>query len=395
LIRGVIHPADAKGQEGVAVTLSTIPVISPWELFEGTTFETSSRYRLLRRLGVGGMGDVWLAERRSSGGHMHKVALKFLRPMSSGSLADEALRMSCLSHDNIVPFLDSGHDQLGRLFVVMAYVDGYDLNGLRDLAMFDSETAYRGEAHSRIPDSIVGFVLFMVLRALHYAHTFDFGNGLLGLVHRDVSPGNILVDRSGGFVKLSDFGVAVPQDSGQTEIVGKVPYMSPEVLQGDKVDGRADLYSLGIVGYELLTGLSPNIHPSQTASVLASITCVMLALEKPLREPRAIVKGIDSTLSSIVTKMLALNPGDRYPTAEAALADLTVFLYDKGVGPTTDSLHSYLEMLRYPEREITPRMRRTLTFLGEKDGRPIIRLPYELTPKAATALSEGRNPSRA
>ncbi|MCU0664506.1 MAG: serine/threonine protein kinase [Myxococcota bacterium] len=376
------------------MALSTIPVISPWELFEGTSFEASSRYRLLRRLGAGGMGDVWLAERRSSGGHHQKVAVKFLRATSGGSLAEEALRMSCLSHDNIVPFLDSGHDHLGRLFVVMAYIDGYDLSGVRELAHFDADKAYRGELRSRMPEPIVGFLLFMVLRALHHAHTFDFADGVVGLVHRDVSPGNILVDRSAGFVKLTDFGVAVPQDSGETEIAGKVPYMSPEVLQGEKVDSRADIYSLGIVGYELLTGLSPNCHPSQMGSVLASITGVMLALEEPLHEPREIVEGVDPELSRIIAKMLALSPQDRYASAEAVLADLTIFLYDKGVGPTSDSLHSYLEMLHYPQREVTPRVRRTLSFLGEKKGRPDILSPYELVPAAAALLRAGRNPAR-
>lgn len=376
------------------MALSTIPVISPWELLEGTSFETTSRYRLLRRLGIGGMGDVWLADRRSSGGHHQKVAVKFLRAMSGGSLAEEALRMSALSHDNIVPFVDSGHDYQGRLFVAMAFVDGCDLAGVRDLACFDIDAAYRGELRTRLPDPLVGFVLFMVLRALHHAHTFDFGNGVVGLVHRDVSPGNILIDGSAGFVKLSDFGVAVPQDSGELEIAGKVPYMSPEVLQGDRVDARADLYSLGVVGYELLTGLSPNVQPAQMASVLASITGVMMALEQPLRPPHEVVAGVDPLLSRIITKMLALRPEDRYPTAEATLADLTQCLYDKGVGPTSDSLHSYLELLRYPDRQITPRMRRTLSFLGQENGRPFIHPPYVLSEQAAEDLRAGRNPAR-
>ncbi|HUT76678.1 MAG TPA: serine/threonine-protein kinase, partial [Polyangia bacterium] len=238
----------------------------PGPLEPGGLFNSGSEYRLVERLGRGGMGEVWKAERRSAGGQMQKVAVKFLADSGGAAALDvEALRMSLLSHDNIVPFVDSGCDQDGRFFVAMTFVEGMDLDGLRRMIELDGEAAYQvGRATVRVPEQIVGFVLFMVLRALEYAHTFDFGGGVVGLVHRDISPGNILLDERLGFVKLSDFGVAVVSGdaAGQRQIAGKVPYMAPEVLIGDLADARSDLYSLGLVAYELATGFNPNVRPA-------------------------------------------------------------------------------------------------------------------------------------
>jgi eukaryotic-like serine/threonine-protein kinase len=201
---------------------SIIPVIDPPPLEEEAEFTTESRYRLERLLGEGGMGEVWLADRYSAGGHSRPVAIKYLsRPGSSVSLKAEALRMSHLQHDNIVPFVDSGRDNHGRYFVAMSYVEGMDLDGLRKLAGMEAESVYAGRATRRIPDPISGFILFMVLRALHHAHHHDFGDGVIGLVHRDVSPGNILIDEARGFVKLTDFGVAIACTNEAADEIGR------------------------------------------------------------------------------------------------------------------------------------------------------------------------------
>ncbi len=363
--------------------------------FEGMTFESVSRYRLKHRLGEGGMGEVWLADRLSAGDHSQKVAVKFIRVGDAGQmLAKEALRISRLSHDNIVPFVDSGRDSNGRFFVAMAYVEGTDLRGLRELIGLTLEAAHKGEATCRIPDPLVGFLMFMVLRALHYAHMFDFGEGVVGLIHRDVSPGNILIDEAKGFVKLSDFGVAARQSNEaiHKQIAGKIPYMAPEVLIGRSVDTRSDIYALGLVAYELLTGFNPNIHPSQLSSVLGTITNVMCALEKPLRPPHEVLEGIDPTLSRIVARMLAAKPQDRYPSANAVIGDLVNCLYKHGVGPGSESLVSYMTLLRNPDMEPSPNSR--LTFTTEKNDRLNIRPKWVLTPDAAEDLAADRNPGR-
>ncbi|MCP4675637.1 MAG: serine/threonine protein kinase [Deltaproteobacteria bacterium] len=343
------------------------------------------------------MGEVWLAERSSAGKHSQLVAVKFLGNASKGgTLAAEALRMSRLSHDNIVPFIDSGHDAGGRFFIAMSYVRGVDLEDLRDLVGITKDAAYLGQIEHRVPDQIVGFVMFMVLRALQYAHTYDFGDGVIGLIHRDVSPGNILIDEARGFVKLTDFGVAVKQSSKtmQTDIAGKVPYMAKEVLTGGAVDIRSDLYALGLVAYELLTGINPNVHPAKLVSVVSAITDVMISLEKPLRPPHEVIRGIDTDLSKIVVRLLATSPEERYSSAESVIADLSIYLYDHGVGPTTESLAQYIQLVRNPKLEISKHARRDLGFLTGQDNEIDVFPRWELTPQAARALAAGLNPGR-
>jgi serine/threonine-protein kinase len=344
------------------------------------------------------MGEVWLAERRSAGGNVQPVAVKFISEAGwIGALASEARRISQLSHDNIVPFVDSGHDSDGRFFLAMAYIEGVDLDGLRALMDFQTEAAYSGKAGIRLPDPIVGIILLMVLRALRHAHNFKFEDGVVGLIHRDVSPGNILIDRACGFVKLTDFGVAGFQGDESTQgnrITGKVPYMAPEMLAGEPSDKRADLYSLGIVAYEALTGFNPNIMPAQMDNVLGAITNIMLALERPLRLPHEVVEGVDPRLSNIVTRLLENDPDERYLSAEAVIVDISDFLRDKGVAPNAAILARYLEILRNPEVENSEPQQWARQFPEGKDFRLEIRPRWVITAKAAQDLAKGGNPAR-
>jgi serine/threonine-protein kinase len=374
------------------------PSVQPGPLEQGWCFASGSDYRLLERLGRGGMGEVWKAERRSAGGHVQQVAIKFLTDGGGQAALDvEALRMSLLSHDNIVPFVDSGRDGAGRFFVAMTFVEGMDLDGLRRLTGLDGEAPYRpGHSAVRVPEQIVGFVVFMVLRALEYAHTFDFGGGVTGLVHRDISPGNILLDEWRGFVKLSDFGVAVVSGDrdGQRQIAGKVPYMAPEVLVGDLADTRSDLYALGLVAYELATGFNPNVRPAVLKSVIGTVTEVMLSVERPLLPPHEVVEGVSPAFSEVVLRMLERDPAARFQTAGEALEQMGVYLFEKGFGPTTSSLVKYFEVMRAPERKLDPQERGPLRFLDWRRGMAAIRPPWVLTEGAARAVAEGRNPAR-
>ena len=363
------------------------------------TSESRSRYSLLRKLGHGGMGEVWLAERTSSAGHVQKVAVKtFAGKGSAGSLAVEALRISKLSHDNIVQFVDSWRDESGRLFVAMSYVDGIDLNGLRDISGLTWEAASRGQAEMRIPSQIVGYIVLMALRALHHAHTFDFGDGSIGLVHRDVSPGNLLIGTDRGSVKLTDFGITSESGSGAGEngtVPGNVVYMSPEALVGDQLDDRTDIYSLGLIAYELLTGFNPNVGPRHMSSLVGSITNIMMAVEKPLRPPHEVVQGTDVGLSMIIFKMLASRIGDRYDSAEAVIEEIVPCLYERGVGPTSESLTGYLKLLEGRQSEVEVAERLALSFLSSgpaEDWREDLR--WTLTPEAEEHVSACRNPSR-
>lgn len=376
---------------------SIIPVIDPPMLESGMSFESQSRYRLLERLGRGGMGEVWLAERISAGNHSQRVAIKFLFDAHAGrSLAREALRMSHLAHDNIVPFVDSGRDSGGRYFVAMAYMRGVDLEGLKQIVGLTAERVYSGEAQFRVPQKIAGFIMFMVLRGLAYAHEYEFDDGTVGLIHRDVSPGNILIDEGKGFVKLTDFGVAARQsrEKPDIEIAGKVPYMAPEVLEQGAVDVRADIYSLGVVIYELLTGFNPNLATASLSNVISAITNVMLAIERPLRSPAQVVEGIDDAFSDIIVKMLATDPKARYGSAEEVIADLTYYLYSSGVGPNTASLVSYLKLMRDPNAKPTLRDKNALPFLKNRDGSLRIAPAFQPTEAAVEDVREGRTPGR-
>ncbi|MBN2717729.1 MAG: serine/threonine protein kinase [Deltaproteobacteria bacterium] len=368
------------------------------DLAKGHQFESGSKYELICRLGKGGMGEVWRARRISAAGHVQSVAVKFMsEPGADVTTLDvEALRMSNLIHDNIVPFIDSGQDSVGRYFVAMALIEGMDVNGLRDLAYTNLVGAADNRAMARIPDKIVGFIIFMTLRALAYAHNRDFGGGAIGLIHRDISPGNILLDEREGFVKLTDFGVAAVQgsDSASGQIAGKIPYMAPEVLVEDPINCQVDIYSLGLVAYELLTGFNPNIRTTALNSVLGAISEVMLSLELPLRPPHRVIAGIDEGLSQIVVSMLEKEPRFRYKTAEAVMMDLGVFLFERGYGPTTSSLADYLWLLKNRDEPVPSAMRQQLRFLNWIDEEDPIRPVYQLTAEAEEDFFEGRNPGR-
>ncbi len=379
------------------MTESIVPVIDPPSPMEGMSFQSLSSYRLIKRLGSGGTAEVWLAERKSAGNHTQNVAIKYLFDAHAGKrLAEEALRMSQLIHDNIVPFVDSGRDFGGRYFVAMSYIKGLNLEGLRNLAGLSPEQVYFDKAQYRIPEKILGFVAFMVLRGLFYAHEYCFDDGTQGLIHMDVSPANILIEENTGFVKLTDFGVAAQQSSKKPtiDISGKVPYMAPEVLTESSVDARADIYSLGVVLYELLTGFNPNLVAPRTANILSAITNVMLAIEKPLRPPHEVILGIDSVLSEIVMKMTATDPNDRYPSAEDVISDLIHYLYSSGVGPNTASLVSYIKLLKSPNNSVSRRDKNSLPFLKFKNGMPIIQPLRQLSEAALLEIEAFRTPGR-
>jgi eukaryotic-like serine/threonine-protein kinase len=373
------------------------PILDPPHLKEGMAFSSHSRYELIRRLGKGGMGEVWLANRISAGNHAQKVAIKFLFDAhASRQLAAEAMKMSQLNHDNIVPFVDSGRDEGGRYFVAMAYIRGMNLDGLRTLVGLLPESVWEGQCQYRIPEKMIGFVGFMVLRGLSHAHEYVFEDGSEGIVHRDVSPGNILIDEGKGSIKLTDFGVAAQQSTHtpQIEVVGKVPYMAPEILTEGCVDTRADLYSLGIALYELLTGFNPNVVITRDTNVLGAITSVMLAIERPLRPPHEVVKGVDETISNIIARMIETEPDGRYASAEEVIADLTYYLYSSGVGPNTSSLVSYIKMLKNKSLAPTRRDVNALPFLRAPDGEINIRPVFTLTDEALAEVQKQRSPGR-
>lgn len=367
----------------------------------GDSFQSRATYHLERLLGSGGMGEVWLAQRVSAAGHRQDVALKFLTLPDEDwetDLADEALRISRLRHDNIVGFVDSGRTEGGQFFIAMEFVRGMDIDGLLELHGLQPSRVAQGEGVWRVPCPIVGFILFMVCRALNHAHTRQFGSGEVGLVHRDISPGNVLIEEENGFVKLTDFGVAATMDAasgGEAGFTGKIPYAAPEVLYDQPVDFRADIYSLGLVAYELMTGFNPNRALDPVANHMAQLSHVLMSLDQPLVPPHEVVSSVDEELGRIVLRMLDRDTRERYPTVYDVMMDLRVFLFSGGIGPTTGSFSDFIRLMRDPSCMVDNLMRNSLTFLCEADGGdPAVKQPWKITPWSRGRLSAGENPAR-
>lgn len=262
---------------------------------------TIGPYRVLRRLGSGGMAEVLLGQVLGASGFSRLVAIK--RPLATFRgdgelerlLIAEARIGARIHHRNLVSVHDLGlHD--GTYYVVMDYVDGADLG-----------TARRAEPPT---PALAVHVVAEVLLGLHHLHRLGDEHGRpLGVVHRDVSPSNVLLSTSGE-VKLADYGVVkATRLAGNTAVNirrGKYAYMSPEQVAGDPLDARSDLFGVVVMSYELLTGRRP-YDGQGPAQVLDRIR---EAVVPPLDE-------LPAALRPVVRRGLAADPGARYPDALA------------------------------------------------------------------------------
>ncbi|MDH5493063.1 MAG: serine/threonine protein kinase, partial [Myxococcales bacterium] len=214
--------------------------------------ESFGEYRLIRRLGVGGMAEAFVAERDRPGGVVQRVCLKRILPAHGDNpdframFVEEARLAASLRHSNVVGVIDFGEVQ-GVHFLALELVEGADLRAIR-----------RDQGEVRLGPELTAQIITEVATGLDYAHRRG------SLVHRDVSPSNVLISYEGE-VKLSDFGIA-KATSGATSsglIKGKVPYMAPEQARAEGLDGRADLFSLGVMMHELLCGRRPFAAPTE------------------------------------------------------------------------------------------------------------------------------------
>jgi serine/threonine-protein kinase len=274
------------------------------------TPEHIGRYDVERRLGGGGMAEVFLASLRGAEGFSRRVAIKRVlpyyadRPELAALFVREAQLSAQLHHPNVVSVLDFERDADRGLFLVMELVEGKDLSQLL--------------ATGRIPISLAIFLAIEVLRGLGYAHHLATGE-VAGLVHRDVSPQNVLLSWEGS-VKVSDFGIAKARAatlaSESVVVKGKVSYMSPEQADGRPLDGRSDLFAVGVMLWEMLVGRSP-FRGNSSQEVLASL---FLATIPP---PSSLCPEVAEDLSRVVMRLLERDLAQRYATAEEALNDLT------------------------------------------------------------------------
>jgi eukaryotic-like serine/threonine-protein kinase len=287
----------------------------------GTLFD--GRYQVVRKLGAGGMANVYLAEDQELG---RRVAIKILNDRHAGDeqfverFRREAKNAAALSHPNIVSIYDRGEAE-GTYYIAMEYLDGRSLKEL---------IVQRGPA----PITVSVEYARQILSALRFAHRH-------GIVHRDIKPHNVLVDADGR-VKVTDFGIARAGASQMTEagsIVGTAQYLSPEQARGTDVDQRSDLYSLGIVLYELLTGALPFNGDTPVEIAMKHLSTIPEA-------PSAKRPDVPRDLDLIVTRALAKDPDDRYQSAEEMDADLERFLRGAAVSPVTEE--SATQIMRAP-----------------------------------------------
>ncbi len=301
------------------------------------------RYRLVELLGSGGMATIYRATDTGLG---RDVALKLLRPEYlrdpdfSSRFRQEAQAAASLSHPNIVHVYDYGEDPSGP-YIVMELIDGEDLASIL-------------RRSGALPPRQVARIGAGVARALAAAHA-------RGLVHRDIKPGNVLIGADGA-VKVADFGIARAVAEAQVTLpgttLGSVHYFSPEQARGEPATAASDIYSLGIVLYEMLTGARPFEGDSAASVALARLT-------GPIPDPAAVRPSVPTDLASITRRALALDPKDRWPSA-AVMADALDATLAPGGGAAAGSQRQAPPAQERPERlepqaranQVTPMVRR-------------------------------------
>jgi serine/threonine protein kinase len=297
--------------------------------------ERFGQYVLERRLARGGMAEIWLARMTGVEGFEKAVAIKKILPHLTESgdfekmFIDEAKLAARLNHENIIHIFDLG--RIGdEYYIAMEYVEGKDLRSMLNQAR------RRG---MRIPRSLAVKVGARLASALHYAHNHPSADGRpSGIIHRDVSPRNVLLGYDGR-VKLCDFGIAKAASTvGHTQIgaiKGKLQYMSPEQAWGRPVDARSDIFSLGVVLYELVSGERLFTGDNEIGLLEEVREC-------RVKEPRRVDPSIPDQLNRIVVRALKKDPEDRYPSAAEMQKELEALLY---LMPPTDDLSHFLSDL--------------------------------------------------
>ena len=261
-------------------------------------------YRLIRRLGVGGMAETFEAARLGEGGFEQRVCLKRVLPAFGDDeefvarFQREARLAARLRHTHIVGVIDAG-DVDGSHYMALELVDGVDLRSL-----------LRSSPEQKLDPETVALIAIDLAYALEHAHAT--------LVHRDISPSNILLSRSGE-AKLADFGIAKAIENAKVTASrtakGKIPYMAPEQMRAESVDGRADLFSLGVVMFEAVGGVRPFDGMHDVETMQRVLDGKRLRLED-------VAPGTPSTLAAIIDRLLVIDRESRTRSAQQLLEEL-------------------------------------------------------------------------
>ncbi len=341
--------------------------------------QTEAPYILVSRLGEGGMAEVYKAIKIGPEGWEKPVALKRILPQFADRpeflrlLKDEARLHAQLSHPNIVQILDFFRHERSFL-IALEYVHG------RNLRTVFADARDRGLP---LPWQASVFIVSEVLKALDYAHKSQGDSGPLHLVHRDVSPQNVLISYA-GLVKLSDFGIAradvAREETGSGVLRGKCRYLAPEQLQKGTIDFRVDLFAAGVLLYELITGKHPFAAENEFE--------LLKRIERAEFEPSAALNpDVPASVHEAIARALRLNPAERQEDAALFRRELLIALDPAWLSGGSDLLGTWMGAL-YPdpaERQEPPIEK---TPLITQHGTP---LPSEVVPTESLMFGAARS----
>ncbi|HVQ53983.1 MAG TPA: protein kinase, partial [Thermoanaerobaculia bacterium] len=335
------------------------------------------QYEILERIASGGMAELYKAKRTGVEGFQKIVAIKKILPHLADDeefvtmFADEAKLAAQLNHPNIIHIYDLGKIQAGGYFIAMEYVDGRDLRAIQQGG---------GDMGVPLPVPLAVYVASKVAAALDYAHRRRDAEGHeLNIVHRDVSPQNILISYEGD-IKLCDFGIAkAASKASKTQsgaLKGKIQYMSPEQAWGKPIDRRSDLFSLGVVLHELLTG-ERLFRGDTDINILEKVRVAEVA------PPSRANPEVPHNLDAVVLKALAREPDDRYANASDLLRDLDSVLYSYTPAPGSADVAIYLHRLQAEEGAV-----------ADAKAREVAQAAHEAEPAARKRKSKSAPVSR-
>ena len=274
------------------------------------TFQKVGRYELIRKIATGGMAELFVARFTGPGGFEKRCALKRILPQFtedqefSRMFLNEARIAALFDHPNIAQVFDFGVDESnGQLFMAMELINGVDLRHVLRLVR---------ERGVRCPPELAAYIVAQALDGLAYAHGFHDDTGRpLNLVHRDVSPQNILVSFEGA-VKLVDFGIVksgVSEHQTQNGMLkGKIAYMSPEQASGEALDPRTDVFATGVCLYELITG----VRPFRAATEILTLRAILEQDPQPITD---FIPDCPIGIENATYRALAKQPAQRYSSA--------------------------------------------------------------------------------
>ena len=296
-----------------------------------------TRYHVVSKIAHGGMAEIFLALQKGEQGFQKPVVLKRILPALAEDptfvrmLVDEAHIASTLNHSNLVQVLDLGKSA-DQYFLVLEFIDGWSLEQVRHRAQ---------RAKLKLPTALALTIVGALCRGLAYVHTRERNGKPLGIVHRDVTPQNVLISQQGE-VKLADFGIAKAvgksEKSSTGVIKGKVAYMSPEQSQARPLDARSDLFSVGTLLYLLTTGRKPFDGPTD-------LDVIMQVRRARPDKPSTVIKDLNPDVERFINRALRADPAKRWQSAEQMADRIDAILVKLGQPSGPAPLKRWLDTL--------------------------------------------------